>query len=236
MQARTRSHLPAARGQTLIDVMISMAIVSVGFAALVSAGVASSRTSTRSYRRFIAKELAHRRLNEILFADQKTARLPAPRAGTLDPIFTGAARIQKPFLPDVNDTTSWSKVPEAGIYYGAASGSNLDYVLTNDRWKGMVDIYGRPCSQDKMQGATNGYHPSCRYRRFVRFERVDNDAALGGPNQKAPYWRIQVAVSQEPFRTCPKALSFAAASPYYCSCDAPDTTPWCVFASAILSR
>ena len=151
----------ARRGLTLIEVMVALALVAVAALALVSANTLASRTASRSYRHHVAMRLAQQRLDGLMLGAQKQ-KLRASSLGTLVP-----------------DGTALD-CQETGKPVTLCDGSLPAQV-------GWVDIYGRPC---KRQGTpAEGYHPTCQYRRYVRYQQVVSAGSTGD------VWRVFVAVS-----------------------------------------
>jgi hypothetical protein len=62
---------------------------------------------------------------------------------------------------------------------------------------GWVDIYGRPCR--KTGTPAQGFHSTCQYRRYVRYEKVT------GAGAASDVWRVSIAVSHAPDGECRKS-------------------------------
>jgi type II secretory pathway pseudopilin PulG len=163
---RTSRHI---RGLTLVEVMASMGLVAVALLALVSANTLASRASSHSYQHFVAMRLAQQRLDLLMLGDQKS-RLPAMGS---PPAFT----------PDATPLDCQEVFGDSGVSASLLALCNG----TNPALVGWVDYHGRPC---RRTGAPEeGFHPTCQYRRYVRYTRVSDPAAT------ADLWRISVAVS-----------------------------------------
>ncbi|PTL77428.1 prepilin-type N-terminal cleavage/methylation domain-containing protein [Vitiosangium sp. GDMCC 1.1324] len=151
------------RGLTLVEVMVAMALVAVAALALVSANTIAARSSSASYRHYVAMRLAQQRLDGLTLGDQKTKLRAAASAG---------------FLPDGTPA-------DCQEHFGSTLAELCDG--SQPSLVGWVDIYGRPCRRTGT--VDEGHHPTCQYRRYVRFQRV---AAAGS---QGDLWRIFVAVS-----------------------------------------
>lgn len=155
------------RGMTLVEVMVGMALVAVAMLALVSANTLAARASSRSYRHHMAMRLAQQRVDALMIGDAK------PKLNTAA---TGAG-----FVPD--------GVPlDCQEHFGTISGPRAKLCDGSEpELVGWVDIYGRPCRATGT--AEQGFHPTCHYRRYVRFQQVVTGSARGD------MWRVSVAVS-----------------------------------------
>jgi hypothetical protein len=153
----------------MVEVMAAMALVAVALLALVSANTLASRASNHSYRHFVAMRLAQQRVDLLTLGDLKV-RLRTPNDPTT-------------FAPD-------GTMADCQEVYGQTISRPGLLALCN--WTqpelvGWVDFYGRPC---RRTGAPeDGFHPTCQYRRWVRYSQVSDPAAAGD------LWRITVAVS-----------------------------------------
>lgn len=152
------------RGVSMIEVTVAMGLVAVALLALASANTLASQSASRSYRHYMAMRLAQQRLEGLMVGEQKE-KLPAAAAGaSLVPDGTPA---------DCRE--AWgNSLPEL------CDGSDPSLL-------GWVDLYGRPCRRTGTPA--QGYHPTCQYRRYVRFARTTSPGAEGD------VWRISVAVS-----------------------------------------
>lgn len=176
----------APRGLTLVEVMVAMVIVAVATLALVSANTIAARYSSRSYRHYVAMRLAQQRLDVLTMGDQKHKLRTA--AATTTPVVDGA--------------------PQDCLEHGKPAELCADTNLM-----GWVDVYGRPC---RRTGAPEqGYHPTCQYRRYVRYEQD-----VGGTDT-GDTWRITVAVSHATDGVCGNTL---------------EGNSQCVVTSAVLTR
>ncbi len=151
----------ARRGLTLIEVMVALSLVAIATLALVAANTYASQMASRSYRHHVAKRLAQQRLDLLLLGETKQ-KLRTTALGKLVPDGT-ALDCQETGMPQV-----------------LCDGSAPDLV-------GWVDIYGRPCKREGT--AAEGYHPTCQYRRYLRY-RKDADTGASGDT-----WYVSVAVS-----------------------------------------
>jgi type II secretory pathway pseudopilin PulG len=159
------------RGITLIEVMVGMGLVAVAMLALVSANTMAARASSRSYRHHMAMRLAQQRLDVLALGDQK-ARLSLAANGA-------------GFVPDGVSADCQE-----------AFGSRLAMLCDGSApgLVGWVDIYGRPCNP---RGKPDeGFHPTCQYRRYVRYQHVPDSSTRGD------VWRVFVAVSHAPDGQC----------------------------------
>ncbi len=184
---RGRKH---QRGLSLVEVMVAMGLVAVAALALVSANTIAARSTSGSYRHYVAMRLAQQRLDGLTLGEQKS-KLPAAAAGVA-------------FVPD--GTKADCQEHFGGARSALCDGSQPDLV-------GWVDIYGRPCRRTGT--AAEGYHPTCQYRRFVRFQQVTTSATEGD------LWRIFVAVSHATDGQCR---------------DFDEGDSQCVVVSAVLTR
>lgn len=149
------------RGLTLVEVMVALSLVAIATLALVSANTYASRMASRSYRHHVAMRLAQQRLDLLMLGEDKQKLRTAAR-GLLVPDGT---------VLDCQET---------GRPVALCDGNLPDLV-------GWVDIYGRPCRRDGTVDA--GYHPTCQYRRYLRFQQENS------PGSSGDAWRVFVAVS-----------------------------------------
>lgn len=163
------------RGFSLIEALVAMGLVAVAALALVSANTLAARSTSASYRHYVAMRLAQQRLDGLTLGDQKQ-KLRAS-AGGVD------------FVPDgtPEDCREIFGSTVSGPLAELCSGATPGLV-------GWVDVYGRPCRRTGT--AAEGYHPTCQYRRYVRFQQVSSSGAQGD------LWRIFVAVSHSPDGQC----------------------------------
>jgi hypothetical protein len=153
----------------MVEVMAAMALVAVALLALVSANTLASRSSNLSYRHFVAMRLAQQRLDLLTLGDDKR-RLRTPNDPT---------RFAPDGMPVDCQEVFGESVSRAGLLE-LCSGTVPDLV-------GWVDFHGRPC---RRTGAPeDGFHPTCQYRRYVRFSKVSDPAVTGD------LWRVSIAVS-----------------------------------------
>ncbi|REG37066.1 prepilin-type N-terminal cleavage/methylation domain-containing protein [Archangium gephyra] len=162
------------RGMTLVEVMIGMALVAVAMLALVSANTLAARASSRSYRHHMAMRLAQQRVDTLVLGDLK------PK---LRPEANGPSFVHDGTMLDCQEAFGAA----AGTLAELCNGSKPELV-------GWVDIYGRPCR--KTGKPEEGFHPTCQYRRYVRFERTIDGTSQGD------LWRVFVAVSHASDGTC----------------------------------
>ena len=160
------------RGLTLIEVMVGMGLVAVAMLALVSANTVAARSSSRSYRHHMAMRLAQQRLDTLTIGEQKVKLRAAAN---------GAA-----FVPD--------GVPMD--CQEAFGGATLAVLCDGSKPEllGWVDVYGRPCNRTGTP--EEGFHPTCQYRRYVRYQQIIDGTARGD------MWRVFVAVSHAPDGRC----------------------------------
>ncbi|WP_329734533.1 type IV pilus modification PilV family protein [Archangium sp.] len=163
------------RGMTLVEVMIGMALVAVAMLALVSANTLAARASSRSYRHHMAMRLAQQRVDALVLGDFK----PKLRTDA-----NGASFVHDGTPLDCQEA------------FGSALPAKLAELCngTQPELVGWVDIYGRPCRNTGQP--EEGFHPTCQYRRYVRFERVVDGSSQGD------LWRVFVAVSHASDGTC----------------------------------
>ncbi|WP_375765811.1 prepilin-type N-terminal cleavage/methylation domain-containing protein [Archangium gephyra] len=164
------------RGMTLVEVMVGMGLVAVAMLALVSANTLAARASSRSYRHHMAMRLAQQRVDVLAVGEQKLK---------LRPVASGAT-----FVPDgtaVDCQEAFGAAASTAALAELCSGATPDVM-------GWVDIYGRPCRRTGKP--EEGFHATCQYRRYVRFEQVPS-----GSNQ-GDLWRVFVAVSHAPNGQC----------------------------------
>ncbi|HLM46426.1 MAG TPA: prepilin-type N-terminal cleavage/methylation domain-containing protein [Myxococcaceae bacterium] len=164
------------RGMTLVEVMVGMGLVAVAMLALVSANTLAARASSRSYRHHMAMRLAQQRLDVLALGDQKLK---------LRPVANGAN-----FVPDGTPL-------DCQEAFGAASTTAAIAELCNGSSPallGWVDLYGRPCRRTGLP--EEGFHPTCQYRRYVRFQQQVTGSKQGD------IWRVFVAVSHAPQGQC----------------------------------
>lgn len=164
-----------ARGFSLIEALVAMGLVAVAALALVSANTLAARSTSASYRHYVAMRLAQQRLDGLTLGDQKQ-KLNAAAAGAN-------------FVPDgtPDDCREVFGSLVSGPLAELCSGTNPELV-------GWVDVYGRPCRRTGT--AAEGYHATCQYRRYVRYQRVSSTGAQGD------LWRLFVAVSHAPDGQC----------------------------------
>ena len=158
------------RGVTLIEVMVAMGLLALATLALVSANTFAARSSSRSYRHYVASRLAQQRLDALMLGDQK-GRLLATAAGKTDPV------------PDATPLDC----QETGAPALLCSGAQPELV-------GWVDIYGRPCKRTGTDA--EGYHPTCQYRRYLRFKQDVSPGTAGD------VWHVSIAVSHAESGVC----------------------------------
>lgn len=162
------------RGLTLVEVMVGMALVAVAMLALVSANTVAARASSRSYRHHMAMRLAQQRVDAVTLGEQKS-KLRGAANGTN-------------FVPDGTPSDCQESFGAAAATLASlCDGSKPDLL-------GWVDVYGRPCTRTGT--AAEGFHPTCQYRRYVRFERIIGSSSQGD------LWRVFVAVSHAQDGTC----------------------------------
>jgi Tfp pilus assembly protein PilV len=164
------------RGLTLVEVLAAMGLVAVALLALVSANTLASRASSHSYQHFVAMRLAQQRVDSLMLGDQKS-RLRTPNNPAV-------------FAPDATPLDCQEVFGDSGVRATlTALCSGADAALV-----GWVDFHGRPC---RRTGAPeDGFHPTCQYRRYVRYERVSE------PSATADLWRLTIAVSHAPNGQC----------------------------------
>jgi hypothetical protein len=156
---------------TLVEVMVGMALVAVAMLALVSANTLAARASSRSYRHHMAMRLAQQRVDALVLGDFKPKlRDPAPGG----------------FVPDGTPT-------DCREHFGSTSPLSVLCDGSDPSVVGWVDIYGRPCRPVE---TGEGFHPTCQYRRYVRFQRVVTGSSEGD------MWRVFVAVSHASNGVC----------------------------------
>jgi len=183
------------RGMTLVEVMVGMGLVAVAMLALVSANTLAARASSRSYRHHMAMRLAQQRLDVLALGDQKLK---------LRPVANGAN-----FVPDGTPL-------DCQEAFGAASTTAAIAELCNGSSPallGWVDLYGRPCRRTGLP--EEGFHPTCQYRRYVRFQQQVTGSKQGD------IWRVFVAVSHATDGQCR---------------DFDEGDSQCVVVSAVLTR
>ncbi|WP_075207521.1 type IV pilus modification PilV family protein [Archangium violaceum] len=163
------------RGMTLVEVMVGMTLVAVAMLALVSANTLAARASSRSYRHHMAMRLAQQRVDALVLGDLKPKLRPEANGATF-----------------VHDGTLLDCQEAFGTLLPATIAELCNG--TKPELVGWVDIYGRPCRKTGMP--EEGFHPTCQYRRHVRFERVVDGTAQGD------LWRVFVAVSHATDGTC----------------------------------
>ncbi|WP_434380495.1 type IV pilus modification PilV family protein [Melittangium boletus] len=177
----------APRGLTLVEVMVAMVIIAVATLALVSANTIAARYSSRSYRHYVAMRLAQQRLEVLVMGDQKQKLRTAAAAAA--PVVDSAPQ----------------DCQESGSPAVLCTDANL---------MGWVDIYGRPCRRTGKP--EQGYHPTCQYRRYVRYtQEVSGNTNIGDT------WRVTVAVSHATDGVCGNFL---------------EGNSQCVVTSAVLTR
>lgn len=180
------------RGMTLIEVMVGLGLVAVAMLALVSANTLAARASSRSYRHHMAMRLAQQRVDALTIGDFK----PKLRAAA-----TGAT-----FLPDGTPADCQENFGISSPLAVLCGGAQPELM-------GWVDIYGRPCRRTGTP--EEGFHPTCQYRRYVRYQQIIDGTAQGD------LWRIFVAVSHAPDGQCG---------------DFTEGDTQCVVTSAVLTR